>query len=145
MTIATLFLIAHDPDMARAARAKLYLRIRRWVDRDLATPGLRTITHMIGFIPVLPVLLFDLFFDGPVMTGAWILAISLGVACSLFVLWRGARLMKALSIRGDRDFDRRVKFTLAPEHQRSESVTAAGRRNYLSRRKPRPPNRHPRA
>ena len=66
---------------------------------------------------------------------AWSLAMAVVLAWNAFVIWRAIRIIRALSIKGDRDYDHRVKFTLDLEHQRSESVTAASQRKGSRRRR----------
>lgn len=59
------------------------------------------------------------------------------LAWNAFVIWRATRIVRAFSIKGDRDYDQRVKFILDPEQQRSESVTATSQRKRSQRRRSR--------
>jgi len=67
-----------------------------------------------------------------IVAPVWIIAILLSCAWAGFVFWRGVRLLKAASLRGDRRFDQRTKWGLASEYQASESATAAKRRRRAS-------------
>ena len=120
--------------MAKAAKANIYLRVRRWVDHDIA--------HRYKS-PVLQLSFFAAIFLGflsrnlerPSSWVAWLLAMAVVLAWNAFVLWRATRIFRAFSIKGDRDYDQRVKFTLDPDHQQSESVTATSRRKRSQRRR----------
>lgn len=45
-----------------------------------------------------------------------------------FVGWRVTRLIRAISAKVDRDFDKRRKFDLPPEYAKTESATASRRK-----------------
>ena len=137
MSIASLIWIAHGSRMAGATKVNFYLRIRRWVDRDLASRSLNTIAHVFGLIPILVAALAQNVFEQPVTTVVWTVAIGLCVAWTAFIVWRGVRLIKAGSIKGDREFDQTGKFLLSPEYHRSESVTATLQRKRKKRRRAR--------
>jgi hypothetical protein len=120
--------------MRKAAKANLYLRVRRWVDED--------ITHVSRgfsiFGPVLgaSLLMIGAHAAGPMTAAAgYILVVAPAAAWIVFVGWRIVRLYRVISIKGDWAYDQKGKFLLAPEHQRSESVTAASRRKSVQRRR----------
>ncbi|MFN3669405.1 MAG: hypothetical protein ACK4VY_08870 [Brevundimonas sp.] len=73
---------------------------------------------------------------GPVTAVAgYIFVVAPATAWIVFVGWRIVRLFRVASIKGDRDYDQRIKLMLSAEHQRSESVTAASRRKHAQRRR----------
>lgn len=120
--------------MAASRNLNIYLGIRRWVDHDLATQR-RPISI---FSPVFLVIfaLIGARFIGPVAdVVAWALVLPLAAGWFAFVAWRISRLLRAVSIIGDREFDQRGKFLLSPEYHRSESVTAAAQRKQSRRRR----------
>ena len=53
------------------------------------------------------------------------------VGWMVFVGWRGVRVAKAATIKGDRDYDQKTKFMLPPEYADSESLRATNRRKHL--------------
>ncbi|MPS69087.1 MULTISPECIES: hypothetical protein [Novosphingobium] len=68
---------------------------------------------------------------------AWIIAVTIGGAWTAFAWWRGYRLFKAFGLRGDRQFDERDKFALAPEYHGSESATRAKQKRRIGRQRER--------
>lgn len=112
---------------------KTYLRVRRWIDHDIANryraPSLTlslmaTIFIAFGFRLV----------GGGLSLAIWLALLLLSTAWTGFVLWRATRLIRTMSIRGDRKFDQQDKFQLLPEYVGSESVTAAAQRKRKSGR-----------
>ena len=120
--------------MARTTKANTYLRIRRWVDRDLVA-HYRPLSPFLGLLPVIILAPIWRILEGPAAWVSGTLAISLSVIWTGFVLWRVARLYKAVGVKGDRAYDQRGKYLLAPEYHRSESVTAAAQRKRSQRRR----------
>lgn len=103
---------------------KLSLGLRRFVDWDLSRPSgakAGTLSLLIGFAPVVPGVALRA--SAPLACGALVSLAWFG-----FVGWRASRLLRAAAVKGDRQFDRKTKFTLPPEYAASESVTAARRR-----------------
>jgi len=136
LTIASLIWIANRSAMAKAARANIYLRVRRWVDHDIAHRYKSPVLQLSWFAAIfLGFLARDL--EHTLSWVAWLLAMAVVLAWNAFVLWRASRISRAFSIKGDRDYDQRVKFTLDPEHQQSESVTAASQRKRSQQRRSR--------
>ena len=60
-----------------------------------------------------------LFADSWLSRAFWLLVSLFGAAWTGFVLWRASRIMKAATIRGDRQFDQRGKYLLPPEYAAS--------------------------
>ncbi len=120
--------------MAKAAKANIYLGVRRWVDHDIAH-RYRSPVLGLSLVAAIFVGLSSRAIEGTLALVAWLLASVIVVAWNAFVLWRAARIVRAVSIKGDRDFDQRVKFTLDPDHHHSESVTAASQRKRKQRRR----------
>lgn len=113
--------------MGRRWKSRTYLRVRGFVDRNLLQ-GIRTYAHLLGPIPLVVVGGARSYLDRPAAIIAWTGAALIGVAWTSFVAWRGWRLLRATTIRGDRRFDQRDKFRLSPEYQASESILTARRR-----------------
>ncbi|WP_305758401.1 hypothetical protein [Brevundimonas sp.] len=122
--------------MAKAAKANFYLRVRRWVDHDIAHRYKSPVLGL-SFIAAMFVGFLSRNLERPSSWIAWSLAMAVVLAWNAFVLWRAIRIVRAVSIKGDRDYDQRVKFTLDIEHQRSESVSAASQRERSRRRRSR--------
>ena len=119
--------------MPAAKNVTIYLRTRRWVDHDLATQ--RRPLSIFGPLFFIILVMTGAHFIGPVAEGsARVVIIPLGAGWAAFVAWRITRLLRAVSIIGDREFDQRGKFLLSPEYHRSESVTATSQRKRLRRR-----------
>lgn len=112
-----------------------YLRIRRWVDRDLAS--LRRPVSIFGplFLAILALAAAHALGGAAVAVG-WTVIAPLALVWTSFIVWRAGRLYRAVGLKGDRTFDQRGKYQLSPEYHRSESVTAASRRNRSIRRRP---------
>ena len=119
--------------MALKANSGTYIRIRRWADHDIANRH-RPVSIFFPFFVTLIAATIALKVSGAASAISWMVAL-LGAVCLAFVLWRAARLVRVLSIKGDRAFDQKDKFLLSPEYHRSESVTAASQRKR--RRSPR--------
>jgi len=122
--------------MAKATKANLYLRVRRWVDHDIAH-RYRSPVLGLSFIAAIFLGFLSRNLERPSSWVAWALAMALVLAWNAFVIWRAVRIVRAFSVKGDRDYDQRVKFTLDPEHQRSESVSATSQRKRSRRRRSR--------
>jgi hypothetical protein len=109
-----------------------YLRIRRFVDRDLGD-RFRPASIFIALIPLLIAGVVTRQLGQVASPGIWIVGTVISICWLAFVAWRGSRLFRAVGLRGDREFDQVTKFTLPPEYRDSESLTRA------MRRKPRRP------
>jgi hypothetical protein len=104
-----------------------YLRLRRFVDRDLAAHP-RPLSPYVGFLPAVAMGALGARMSGLPSLAGWALAVCCGICWTGFVIWRIARLGKAAGLKGDRRYDRRTRFILAAEYEETESVTAARRR-----------------
>ncbi|MEH3103928.1 MAG: hypothetical protein PGN12_08475 [Sphingomonas phyllosphaerae] len=106
----------------------VYLRLRRFVDRDLSrqSPYGRSARSSIFavMVPLAPVALLDKPYNAAELVTA-ALSASVAVAWITFLLWRASRLLRAAGARGDREFDRHSKHMLGPEYRSTESYTAA--------------------
>lgn len=111
----------------RPSRSDLYLRVRGWVDRDLAS-HMRPASLFLPFVLIVPTLWMREGAYGSVFPTIWPAVLVSSACWTVFVLWRALRLMRAVGLRGDRRFDRITKFTLDRDQQRAESVLAARRR-----------------
>ena len=121
--------------MARRWTNQTYLKIRRWVDGDIASSPQRPIS-LFGPFVFGALALAVAYREAPgAVPWVWVTVIPLVAAWMGFGLWRGSRLMQAAAIRGDRDFDRRIKFSLPSEYAFSESVTGAQQRKRRTLRK----------
>ncbi|MFL9841953.1 hypothetical protein ABS767_13345 [Sphingomonas sp. ST-64] len=108
-----------------------YLKIRRLVDNDIKTSP-RPISPILGVAFLLiPVLTGSWGYSGMLI---WLPAVLLAVAWTAFAWWRAIRAFRASVIRGDRDYDRRLKYLLPGEYARTESATASRRRRRKRRR-----------
>lgn len=119
--------------MRTLTKSRTYLRVRRWIDHDITTryrsPSLSlsmmaTIFLAFGFRAV----------DGRLSLVIWLFVLTISGCWTGFVIWRAVRMMRAMSIKGDRQYDQRGKHHLPPEYARSESVTAASRRERVAKR-----------
>jgi hypothetical protein len=114
----------------------VFLRIRRWVDNDLAAQ--RRPVSVFG-----PLILAIFALGGAhalgsaAVTVGWMVIAPLGLVWTTFLLWRAARLYRAVAIKGDRAFDQTGKYQLSPEYHRSESVTATAQRKRSVRQRSR--------
>ncbi|MBN8818457.1 MAG: hypothetical protein J0I80_07035 [Sphingomonas sp.] len=115
-------------------KANLYLRLRRFVDHDQAT-RVRPATPFLGILPLALAGIIQSKLSAPAATWTWVIAAIIGGAWTAFAWWRGYRLFKAFGVRGDRQFDERDKFALAPEYHPSESATKARQKRKMARRK----------
>lgn len=100
---------------------KTYLLMRRWADRSWIDHGPRPPAILPTFLLCLLALLVP---HTPVTTALF----GLAAVWFAFVTWRGIRLLRAMAVYGDRQFDRKDKYSLAPEYRRSESTLRAKRR-----------------
>ena len=119
--------------MSRFEKDSAYLVVRRWVDHDIAHH------HRAPSVSLSSILTISLAFalvraDGWVSRMAWLGPLLLSSAWTGFVLWRAWRVTRAMTIKGDRQYDRKTKFKLPPDYSGSESVLAASRRRRRSRR-----------
>jgi hypothetical protein len=119
--------------MAQAKRGETYGRLKRWVDKDLAA----------GWPVRRPLALYGPFcaagfvgigaynagsFAGFAVALFWWVIVPLWAIWTAFVLWRASRLMRAVTLRSDRLYDRGGKYLLPPEYAATESLTAIHRR-----------------
>jgi hypothetical protein len=106
----------------------LYLRVRRFVDRDLSRRSLHgrstTFSPLGVIVPIAPCAFLDRPY-GLIKLVIAAVAVALAVTWVAFLLWRSSRLLRAAGARGDRDFDRHAKYMLGPEYRSTESYTAA--------------------
>jgi hypothetical protein len=105
-----------------------FLRLRRFVDRDLSrrSPHGRSanLSIWIGLIPLTPFV----FLARPHSATELVIAACLSfisLCWAAFVAWRCSRLIRASGARGDRDFDRHTKPMLGREYKSAESATKA--------------------
>ncbi|MEG8037886.1 hypothetical protein QP166_00445 [Sphingomonas sp. LR60] len=112
----------------KRGRMSLYLRLRRFVDRDLSRRsvyGRSTTFSPLGVIvPLAPCAFLDKPYGFAELVIAAVSA-AVAVIWIAFLLWRASRLLRAVGARGDRDFDRHSKYILGPEYRSTESYTAA--------------------
>ncbi len=112
----------------------LYLKLRRLVDADLKRNS-KPVSPFLGFLVVTPPLIGRLPFSGLFAISVWMVLGAVAVAWTAFVWWRVARILRASVLRGDRDYDYRVKYGLAHEYAATESATASLRRRKHARRR----------
>ena len=121
--------------MARSATSSLYLRVRRWVDRQFHPAG----DPKALVFPPMPFALLALMIGGwrvgPAAPGVYA-AIGIYLAWSIFVGWRWVRMMRTIALRRDRRFDREGRFELPPEYRDTHSATKARSEQRQSRRHP---------
>ena len=121
--------------MALRWRNQTYLKVRRWVDRDISVYPRQSIALLGAFLAMM-ISLLGASALGPLATlGFWILILPIWSAWTVFVVWRLFRITRALSMKGDRGYDQKTKFSLPPQYADSESVLAASRRGRRSRRR----------
>lgn len=118
--------------MSRFDKDSAYLKVRRWIDHDIAT---RFRSPSVTFSSVVTIgLAFALAFAGDWLSRTmWLGLLLLSSAWTGFVFWRVSRIVRAMTIKGDRQYDQKTKFTLPPEYANSESVSAASRRRQRRR------------
>ena len=114
-------------------KSSLYLRIRRFVDRDQSTRA-RPATPVLGILPLASAGLIQTHLSDLAATWTWGIAVVISVAWTAFAWWRGYRLLKAVGVRGDREYDETNKFALAAEYHNSESATKAKQKRKMARR-----------
>ncbi|MDK2766799.1 MAG: hypothetical protein KYX69_03670 [Sphingomonas sp.] len=112
----------------------LYLKVRNLVDGDIKANS-RPASPFLGLLVVTPPLVGGLPFSGFFAISLWIALIAIAVVWTGFAWWRGVRILRASVLRGDRDYDRRIKYGLPPEYVATESATASQRRRTRARRK----------
>lgn len=115
-------------------KTSLYLRLRRFVDHDQAT-RVRPATPFLGILPIALAGVIQSHLSTTAATWTWVIAVIIGSAWTVFAWWRGYRLFKAFGVRGDRQFDERDKFALAPEYHASESATKARQKRRIARQR----------
>ncbi|SFS77142.1 hypothetical protein [Brevundimonas viscosa] len=118
--------------MATTARTGVYRRVRRWVDHDLAHHW-RPIS-LFGPLVLAALAMMPLRFGTDAFFPVLGTVLTLFCAWNAFVLWRVARIIRAVSIKGDREFDRYGKYLLPSEYAASESYLAHQRRRHRLRR-----------
>lgn len=107
-----------------------YLKVRRWIDRDLGGPG-KPRSHFLAMLPALP--------------GVWLLSqegqpehmsgyVLCGVALAAigFVVWRGLRLLQVARLKSGRHYERTARYDLPPEYADSEDALMAAIRGKSS-------------
>ncbi len=107
------------------------MRIRRHVDRDLVD-NYRPISPFYGLLLLAGVALGGAGRSNVLGVMLWIMASAICVLWTTFVGWRTVRLWKATGLRGDRDYDRRLKLLLPPEYASTESATTGRRKRRRS-------------
>ncbi len=113
--------------MRRFTKDKTYLGVRRWIDHDIANRYRAPSLTLSGIVTIAIAFGFRLV-EGGLSLAIWLSLLLLSTGWTGFVLWRAMRLIRAMSIRGDRKFDQYDRFQLLPEYARSESVTGAAQR-----------------
>jgi hypothetical protein len=120
--------------MSRFEKDNAYLILRRWIDHDIAhryrAPSVQISSVVTGFLVI-----SLLFAEGWLMRLALITLLLISSICTGFVFWRLSRIVRAFTIKGDREYDQKGKFLLPPEYANSESTTTAERRNRRSARR----------
>jgi hypothetical protein len=111
----------------------LYLKIRRLVDADIRDNS-RPASPLLGFVLVMPPVIGGLPFSGFFGISIWTVFGAVALAWTGFAWWRVARIARASVLRGDRNYDQRVKYELAREYAETESATASQRRRKRARR-----------
>ena len=92
----------------------------RWVDKAWSAEGKQ---NKVLLVPPITFALIALQLDKSAPTIVLVvLVIALWI---VFILVRGWRMLKAISLKDDRVYDRREKYLLAPEYYESESATSA--------------------
>ena len=105
-----------------------YLKVRRWVDHDLVTYPRHSLSLEGSSVLIIVLGLAAYALGSIALIAFWLVMFPVWAAWAAFVLWRVARLVRAASIRGDRQYDQKGKFRLPPEYASTESATAASRR-----------------
>lgn len=121
--------------MALRWRNQTCLKVRRWVDRDISVHPRQSIALLGAFLAMLIILLGASALGSLATVGFWILIFPTWAAWTVFVVWRVIRLTRAITIKGDRAYDQKTKFTLPPQYADSESLLAASRRGRRARRR----------
>ena len=112
-------------------RDRRYLKLRQWVDRDLA--NYRSLSPYLIFVPAF--LMWSIWGrpSDPWRIVGWSLAIGLGAAWGGIVLWRAVRLCRVAMLQDGRAYDERIKYMLPPEYRDTESAGAVRRRKMRAR------------
>ncbi|MFC5344553.1 hypothetical protein ACETK8_18035 [Brevundimonas staleyi] len=113
--------------MSRFDRDSTYLIVRRWIDHDIAHRYRAPSVQVSGLLTGLLVMIL-LLAEGWLLRLAIFPLLLVSSAWTGFVFWRVSRITRALTIKGDRQYDQKGKFMLPPEYANSESTTAAERR-----------------
>jgi hypothetical protein len=119
--------------MRRLSRDKRYLRIRRWVDRDVSRPSVSSVAIGPACLALAPFVALEYLTDGAAPNALLALPAPIALGWFGFVCWRGSRMARAGMLKSSRDYDRKGKYLLPPEYANSESSFAAARRKRLSR------------
>ena len=107
-------------------REHRYLKVRRWVDRDLE--NYRPLSLYATFLPIILMSALNRALSHPWRIVGWSLAIGLSATWGAFVLWRFVRYYRAAMLESDRAYDQRIKYALPPEYRDTESAGEARRR-----------------
>jgi hypothetical protein len=119
--------------MRRPAHTEYYRRVRRWVDHDLAYQW-RPLSIFGPLFLVMFVMIAANWAGGvPVVLG-WTIIAPVYAVWMAFICWRIIRLIRTVTIKGDREFDQRGKYLLPPEYTASESYLAHQKRRSRLRR-----------
>jgi hypothetical protein len=117
--------------MADTRFMKAFALLRRFVDWDLSrgpSVGVGNLTLLVLIVPWLAVLSLR----GILIGVVWKTVLSVMAIATViwlgFVAWRGWRLIRITGIRGDRAYDRTVKFRLSSDYRETESATETRRR-----------------
>lgn len=120
--------------MTRRWKNETYLKLRRWVDRDVSAYPHHSIAFQ-GALIAMGILLFGAHVLGGVtILGFWLVVFPTWAMWTVFVLWRVVRISRAAMIKGDRGYDQKTRYILPPEYADSESVLTASRRGRRRRR-----------
>lgn len=108
-----------------------YLALRRFVDWDLSGTGFirsGSWSLMIALLLACGPLPFVGRLSSPSALTVTALAIGASLIWLSFVAWRGIRIFRVTSIRGDRRYDRHNKHRLSSEYADTESAIKSKRR-----------------
>ncbi|MCJ1960117.1 hypothetical protein [Novosphingobium mangrovi (ex Hu et al. 2023)] len=104
------------------------------MDHDLGT-RVRPVTPLLAILPFVLAGAIQSHVGTTAATWAWVIAGIAASAWTAFTAWRAYRLFKAFAARGDRQFDARDKFALAPEYHASGSATKAKWKRRIARQR----------
>lgn len=125
--------IAETQDMEPIISAKTVWRIRRWVDHEVSKPTYNSFAFAPACFALTPFVALEFVTHGASPDWLLVLPITFAVAWVGLVIWRGARMAKAGSLKSSRDYDRKGKYLLPPEYADSESTLAARTRKTRGR------------